>query len=741
MYDKDKTILIRASCVYNFIIPDSVTTISKYCFSTEKIFNYGTVIFPNNVQTINSGALNEAYFDSFKFADDSKLTNLASSIATYGIFGSVTIPKSCITISQNAFANSNISSIEFQEESKLVTISSNVFYCTTGLKEINLPDSVTTIESNAFQSSELETLHIGSKCSSISLTAFSDCSSLTTVTIDSGNTNYKTVDGCIISSDKQSLIFITEEKESLSIPQEVTGIATTILQLQSNLKEIALQSTTNWQTSSGVLYKSNYETLYAVCGGVTSVTVDSHTKTIQSFAFCRCSKIKTVEFAGDSYNSFGSYSFSSTSLERFNIPASVTTLSLYAFAYCSLLTEITISDGCSLTTIQEGCFCKSAIRNITIPVIVTTLALTVFQSTYNLQTIIFADESKVSILSESLFRYSSLETITIPKSVTQISLNCFKECVNLTTVTFQDNFVLTSIGESAFQQCLSLERIELPSSCTSIGSSSFKLCSKLSLFSHSLQTISSSAFSECQSIQSFAIGPNLTTINPSAFRKCFNFMKFTVTFDDNSDSSVTNNQFTIINGTLFSSSGFELLIYPTGRKVCVIPAETQSLSSTCFTECTILEYVSAESKCAVKEFSDSLFINCASLRGIQFPYALEKIGSNCFLQCTKLSVISLPTTITDIGERAFGWCTSLKIVKYCGSKPITNTNVFPDTLKSVSVSPIYASEKLCDKPALTELLFDCEYVHNAKGTCNVRRPITLLSQLGSAAMISMYSSD
>ena len=230
----------------------------------------------------------------------------------------------------------------------------------------------------------------------------------------------------------------------------------------------------------------------------------------------------------------------------------------------------------------------------------------------------------------------------------------------------------------------------------------------------------------------------MVTISSNAFSKCFNFMKFTVTINDESDSSITNILFKIINGTLFSSSDFELLIFPTGRKACVIPVETQSLSSTCFTECTILEYVSVESKCPVKEFSNSLFINCVSLRGIQFPYALEKIGKYCFLQCTKLSVISLPTTITEIGERAFGWCTSLKIVKYCGSRPITNTNVFPESLKSVSVSPIYADEKLCDKPALTELLFDCEYKHNIKGTCNIRRQI---AKLGSAAIVSMYSSD
>ena len=95
----------------------------------------------------------------------------------------------------------------------------------------------------------------------------------------------------------------------------------------------------------------------------------------------------------------------------------------------------------------------------------TTLETSVFQSTYNLETIKFTDESKVSDLSESLFRYSSLKTITIPKSVKQIQKKCFSECVNLTTVTLQDNSILTSIGDSAFQQCSSLERIELPSSC------------------------------------------------------------------------------------------------------------------------------------------------------------------------------------------------------------------------------------------------------------------------------------
>ena len=130
-----------------------------------------------------------------------------------------------------------------------------------------------------------------------------------------------------------------------------------------------------------------------------------------------------------------------------------------------------------------------------------------------------------------------------------------------------------------------------------------------------------------------------------------------------------------------------------------------------------------------------MFINSISLVEIQFPYGLETIGSNCFQKCTKLRIVTLPPTLESIGSGAFSGCTSLRTVNYCGSRAITDSDVFPDSLKSVNVSPIYSADKLCGKPAITELLFNCEYLH--KPTCIIGRKSAIRGKYGAFAVISL----
>ena len=100
-----------------------------------------------------------------------------------------------------------------------------------------------------------------------------------------------------------------------------------------------------------------------------------------------------------------------------------------AFAYCTSLTELTITD--SLTSIGNSTF----------------------------------------------YNCTSLAVLYLPDSLSIIGNATFQSCTSLTELTLPDS--VTSIGANAFQSCTSLTELIIPDSVTSIGIDAFRGCSSL----------------------------------------------------------------------------------------------------------------------------------------------------------------------------------------------------------------------------------------------------------------------
>ena len=73
-----------------------------------------------------------------------------------------------------------------------------------------------------------------------------------------------------------------------------------------------------------------------------------------------------------------------------------------------------------------------------------------------------------------------IQHVIIESSVVSLPDLVFKEWICLRKVSFQKQFSLESIGEQAFEWCLSLNYINLPTSVISIGLASFYCCVSLS---------------------------------------------------------------------------------------------------------------------------------------------------------------------------------------------------------------------------------------------------------------------
>lgn len=78
--------------------------------------------------------------------------------------------------------------------------------------------------------------------------------------------------------------------------------------------------------------------------------------------------------------------------------------------------------------------------------------------------------------------------------------------------------------------------------------------------------------------------------------------------------------------------------------------------------------------CQVVELRDNAFYECSTLKHIDLPDTVKKIGHHCFYACSSLEEISVPGSVTEIGMGCF-----------CGCAELSSATV-PDTLSALPES-------------------------------------------------------
>lgn len=160
---------------------------------------------------------------------------------------------------------------------------------------------------------------------------------------------------------------------------------------------------------------------FAFCTGLTSVTIPNSVESIGFAAFVNCPKLPRFDVASDNehFTSVDGVLFTkdmktlvqypAAKAGSYSIPASVTTIELYAFAVSSGLTNVTIPN--SVTSIPEGAFMNCfGLKSVLIPNSVTTID------------------------SYAFFECTELTSVTIPGSVTSLAEYSFLNCSALTSV-------------------------------------------------------------------------------------------------------------------------------------------------------------------------------------------------------------------------------------------------------------------------------------------------------------------
>jgi hypothetical protein len=168
----------------------------------------------------------------------------------------------------------------------VTTLASLAFSGDTVLTKIVLPDTLQTLEAGCFSYTSLTELYIPANVNSIYYSSLSNCSNLTSVTVDPLNLTYYSSGNCIISRFNKT---VTSGCGASVIPNDgsVTALAPSSFK-RTNLREVTIPN--------GITEIP--DSCFYDCATLTAVTIPNSVTRIGEDAFYHCKAISTVYYEG-----------------------------------------------------------------------------------------------------------------------------------------------------------------------------------------------------------------------------------------------------------------------------------------------------------------------------------------------------------------------------------------------------------------------------------------------------------
>ncbi len=385
---------------------------------------------------------------------------------------------------------------------------------------------------------------------------------------------------------------------------------------------------------------------FAGQGRLTQVWLPETVEAIGYDAFRDCDLLKAV----------GTY-FPSGESDPYTLPPRLTLIEPRTFRGCTQLSSVRIPAGVTLIDAWAFAYCYYLGQNYTDAAGVT----------YG---VYFEEESRLERISQGAFTHCmSLENISLPEGLYEIELDAFSYCLALKSITIpagvrhlpQKTFYscsaleavyftgdgLESMGHSAFFWCTKLKTIRtagkpsLPSTLRSIPRWTFYRCDslgELDLSSMSaLREIEPYAFNE-SGVTSVTFPQTLLKVGALAFQGCKNLTEINWNRPENDTELLSVGQMS------FAQTG---LVHVT------LPQLYTKTGDSLFYDCDQLQTVTLLEPALF--IPQGAFRDCDSLRKVTFSKAMLDIGSMAFYSCPKLVTANFTEAVNlrNIGEVAF----------------------------------------------------------------------------------------
>lgn len=284
-----------------------------------------------------------------------------------------------------------------------------------------------------------------------------------------------------------------------------------------------------------------------------------------------------------------------------------------------------------------------------------------------------------------------ITSITIPQSITNDGITykvntilpfAFQNCIKMSSISIPSTIL--DIGCGAFERCTSLTSITLPSKIKAVESYAFEDCSALKsiVIPNGVKRIGLWAFKDCTSLRTITLPGSLEDVDAEAYTGC------TITKVNIADGS------TLVSSILFDglrenvkevvipdsveSMGKSMLEGCYALKKLTIPyaSTTNQLEGASDTQVSDLFIADSYYPCEISggyairtivitggdEIPSHAFYGMDMLEEIILPDTIKKIGERAFYNCTGLTSITIPDSVTTIGAEAFRDCTGLTSV-------------------------------------------------------------------------------
>ncbi|ELP92307.1 hypothetical protein EIN_122080 [Entamoeba invadens IP1] len=112
---------------------------------------------------------------------------------------------------------------------------------------------------------------------------------------------------------------------------------------------------------------------------------------------------------------------------------------------------------------------------------------------------------------------NTIEQIDIPNTVTSIGHFCFSMCLSLSEITIQTRVI--SMGECVFLGCAKLKSVTLPCYMATLNPHTFGFCCDI-VIPDNVTTLGKSCFSGCKALHSVLLPKKMKEVGSGCFREC-----------------------------------------------------------------------------------------------------------------------------------------------------------------------------------------------------------------------------
>ena len=384
------------------------------------------------------------------------------------------------------------------------------------------------------------------------------------------------------------------------------------------------------------------ENAFRSCSNLVSVVLSSNLVAIGESAFQDCGALESVDLP-PGLETIGERAFARCSaLLSVKIPDGVTAIGQYAFQDCTGVTDVSLPD--SLATVGRKPFDGCA--HIASVALLPAFALKdLFPDSYAEILAVAVSSNTADICAQAFEGCISLAAVELPSGLKAIGAKAFRGCTGLMAITLPDG--VTEVGLEAFRKCTALRSVTVPTSVISLGARAFDDCKAITsvevTWRFSLKDLFPDSYAKITSVKML---PGADTVDNAAFKGC----KLIDTV--NLPEGVT-------------SIGKEAFSGCSELKEVVLPVSLLNIGNRAFSNCKKIVSVTIPARFQVKEVFTSAYRNITS---VTIPQDSGEVPAQAFYGCKSLAAIMFPATPPGLADDAFqGLSEDVRIVVPAGS--------------------------------------------------------------------------